>query len=72
MKKQKQPFRNAKVKAKQLKKRKHYSLGELIAAVSSSAKDENETLATLSDLFKSGKVVATSGNTVTRLRLESD
>lgn len=49
--------------------RKHYSLGELIAIVSSCAKTQSESLAALSDLFKSGRVVIQSGKTIKRLRL---
>lgn len=49
--------------------RKHYSLGELIATVASCTKTKSETIAALSDLFQSGRVVIQSGNTVKRLRL---
>jgi hypothetical protein len=34
----------------------HYSLGDLVAIVSSCAKDSSETIAALNDLFDSGRV----------------
>jgi hypothetical protein len=34
----------------------HYSLGDLVAIVSSCAKDNSETIAALNDLFASGRV----------------
>ncbi|PWU10711.1 MAG: hypothetical protein C5B47_01785 [Verrucomicrobia bacterium] len=49
--------------------RKRYSLGELITIVNSCTKNKVESLAALSDLFKSGRVVILSGKTVKRLRL---
>ncbi len=45
------------------------SLGDLVAAVSSYAKNERETLAAMQDLFRRGSVVAQTAQGRKRLRL---
>jgi hypothetical protein len=47
----------------------HYSLGELVEAVASSAKDSRETLAALIDLFESGRVRLENHGRLKRVRV---
>jgi hypothetical protein len=56
---------------KNLKKaaRKNYSLGDLILAVSSSAKNNHETIAAVADLLESGQVRLNSHGRKVRARL---
>jgi hypothetical protein len=49
--------------------RRNYSLGELVAIVSSCAKDTGETLATLVDLFESGRVRLESYGRLKRVKV---
>lgn len=48
---------------------KHYSLGELVAIVSSCARDSKETLAALVDLFESGRVRIENHGRLKRVRV---
>ena len=56
---------------KNLKKaaRNNYSLGDLILAVSSSAKNNRETIAAVADLLESGQVRLSSHGRKVRARL---
>lgn len=56
---------------KNLKKaaRTNYSLGDLILAVSSSSKNNSETIAAVADLLESGKVRLNSNGRKVRARL---
>ena len=47
----------------------HYSLGELVAAVSSCARDSKETLAALADLFESGRVRVETNGLLKRVKI---
>jgi hypothetical protein len=49
--------------------RSQLSLGELVAAVSSCAKNSKETLATLADLFESGRVRVQANGRLKRVRI---
>ncbi len=51
------------------KSRNYVSLGELVATVSSYARNEGETLAALQDLFRKGSVVARTRRGSKRLKL---
>jgi hypothetical protein len=48
---------------------KHLSLGQLIAIVSSCAKDSKETVAAVADLIASGRVAVCENGTQKQLRL---
>lgn len=47
-----------------------YSLGDLIAIVSSCAKDSKETVAAISDLFASGRVAIIQDGAPKRVRVK--
>lgn len=49
--------------------RSQYSLGELIATVSSCARDSKETLAALVDLFESGRVRLETNGRLKRVKI---
>lgn len=49
--------------------RKNYSLGDLVAIVSSCAKDSKETLAAMIDLFESGRVRLENHGRLKRVRV---
>lgn len=48
---------------------KRYSLGDLVAIVSSCAKDSRETVAALNDLFTSGRVTLIQDGEQKRIRV---
>ena len=50
--------------------RTKYSLGELVAIVGSCARDSQETVATLTDLFESGRVQLNSHGQLKRITLQ--
>ena len=50
--------------------RTKYSLGELVAIVGSCAKDSREAVATLADLFESGRVQANNHGHLRRIRIQ--
>lgn len=60
---------NSTTKKTPTSKIKTISLGDLIAAVSSYARNEGETLAAIQDLFSRGSVVAQTATGRKRLRL---
>lgn len=49
----------------------HLSLGDLVAIVGSCSKNNKETLATLVDLFSTGRVQAKTAGKLKRIRLSS-
>ncbi len=49
--------------------RKNYSLGDLVAIVSSCAQDSKETLAAMIDLFESGRVRLENHGRLKRVRV---
>lgn len=49
--------------------RRHYSLGDLVAVVSSCAQDSKETLAALVDLFESGRVRLENNGRLKRIKV---
>lgn len=49
----------------------HFSLGELVALVGSCAKNSQETVAALQDLFQSGRVRLKNGGRFKRVRLSA-
>lgn len=51
--------------------RSHPSLGELVAVVSSCARNERETMAALLDLFSSGRVRVKDHGHLKRVRLSA-
>jgi len=51
--------------------RKRYSLGDLVAIVSSCAKDSKETVAALNDLFVSGRVAIIQDGALKRVRVRA-
>lgn len=52
--------------------RQKMSLGELVGIVGSCSKNHNETLATLIDLFESGRVRAKDGRRLKRIRISGN
>jgi hypothetical protein len=50
---------------------KRYSLGDLVAIVSSCAKDSKETVAALNDLFLTGRVAIIQDGTPKRVRVRA-
>ncbi len=58
-----------KKKTQILKTRPKLSLGDLILAVSSCTKDSTETVATVADLFGSGRVRLQNNGRFTRVRV---
>jgi len=49
--------------------RSKYSLGDLVAIVGSCARDSKETLATLVDLFESGRVLVNKHGQLKRVKV---
>ena len=49
--------------------RKHYSLGDLVAIVGSCARDSQETLAALVDLFETGRVRVNAHGRLKRIKV---
>jgi hypothetical protein len=50
--------------------RRKYSLGELVSIVGSCARDSRETLAALTDLFESGRVLVSAHGQLKRVRVQ--
>ena len=50
--------------------RTKYSLGELVAIVGSCSRDSHETVATLTDLFESGRVQLKDHGHLRRIRVQ--